>query len=142
MINIAKLTAFDRECGGIARLAQRLVENSVPAAEEKKLLRLLGREEDVLLVVIARMLECLDRLGALTAQKELDLKPLRMFFLGVLAWTPATLIHAGIEDLSDAYEGFGRFNGIIPPAIAAPEPDFLTEMMQRFPDERVNHEKY
>lgn len=58
-----------------------------------------------------------------------------MFFMGVLGWPPYVVMQeASLEDLSDAYEGYARFHGILPSAVQVPSGDFLQEMMKKFPD--------
>jgi hypothetical protein len=57
-----------------------------------------------------------------------------MFFMGVLGWPPPVVQDADINDLMDAYEGYMRFHGFLPPDMACPSKQFLSEMMDRFPD--------
>jgi hypothetical protein len=65
----------------------------------------------------------------------INLKYIRMFFMGVLGWPPSTVMQdADLEDLADAYEGYSRFHGLPAAQPAPPAAQFLIEMMKKFPD--------
>ena len=59
-----------------------------------------------------------------------------MFFLGVLGWPPMALQDAGVDDLSDAFEGFARHGGFYRERISVPSDQFFAEMTNRFPDRK------
>ena len=64
--------------------------------------------------------------------RVVDLRLLRRFFLGVLGWTPQTVMRdATLQDLQDAYAGFHSFHGLQDQRIGS---DFLVAMMKKFPD--------
>ena len=67
-------------------------------------------------------------------KKEINVKAIRMFFMGVLGWSPKVLMReSDIQDLADAYLGYAKFNGLLKlPQL--PTAVFLKEMMQKFPD--------
>ena len=56
--------------------------------------------------------------------------------MGVLGWTPETVMNqASLEDLHDAWLGYAEHKGLVP-ARPAVTPEFLNEMIKRFPDAR------
>lgn len=70
--------------------------------------------------------------------RRIDLVPLRRFFLGVLGWTPRTLMQeARLEDLKDALDGYAEHHGL---ARQKPSKDFLQRMMGLFPDQHPEKE--
>lgn len=66
----------------------------------------------------------------------MDIASLRRFFMGVLGWTPATVMReATVDDLADAYLGFFAFHPAAPAAAGnRPSKQFLQAMLGRFPD--------
>lgn len=64
----------------------------------------------------------------------IDIRAVRKFFMGVLGWTPDVLMaKASLGDLTDAFEGYAEFHGLIP-TVPALSRQFLNEMMKKFPD--------
>jgi hypothetical protein len=71
----------------------------------------------------------------------LNLRAARGFFMGVLGWTPATVMQgATLEDLADAHAGYLRAHGIAAPEAPPVGAGFLAEMMRKFPDTDRRHE--
>lgn len=67
--------------------------------------------------------------------RRFDRTLVRRFFLGVMKWTPRTLMdEATLDDLVDAYDGFMDYHGLRP-RMNTPDADFLKTMSQLFPDE-------
>lgn len=66
--------------------------------------------------------------------KQIDLQPLRRFFLGVMHWPPQQLMTARLEELQDARDGFADYNGLTLQRLPSA---FLKDMMQKFPDKDV-----
>ena len=63
--------------------------------------------------------------------RRVDIKPLRRFFLGVLAWPPETLMRARLEDLKDALDGYAEAHGLLRHPVSKA---FLEQMIRQFPD--------
>ena len=56
---------------------------------------------------------------------------LRRFFLGVMGWTPDTLLQASLRDLVDAAEGYAGKSS----KHDLPPPSFMQDMMKKHPDD-------
>lgn len=64
--------------------------------------------------------------------RQINLLPLRRFFLGVLGWTPHTLMQeAHLDDLKDALEGYAEHHGLARQVLSR---EFLQKMTTLFPD--------
>lgn len=70
--------------------------------------------------------------------RRIDMGPLRRFFLGVMGWTPHTLMQeARLEDLKDALDGYAEHRGLSRQALPK---SFLQRMMGLFPDQPSERE--
>ncbi len=73
--------------------------------------------------------------GTTSPRKTIDVKTLRQFFMGVLGWTPKTvMMEATVNDLVDAYEGYMWLHGSNEQS-SLPSSEFLQEMLKNFPDD-------
>lgn len=130
-------------------MAENLIGKTMPLPEIEEIMGMVddhggheaggGRScEERLAALLLDILDPFDRMGAVIAEgtgKRLDLRHVRMFFMGVLGWSPATVMdEADLNDLADAFEGYARFHGMRQDHPAAPSADFLTGMLNKFPD--------
>ena len=130
-VTLALIEEIERRDGGIYAAARRLVESGRGGAEMlPSALRL------------AEMIAPLENMGAVVVMpdggKRPDLRSLRRFFMGVLGWTPKTVMHeATLCDLEDAFLGYAHRNGLLKSGVF-PDKGFLIDMMKRFPDKDKN----
>lgn len=90
-----------------------------------------GLTAELLLAVLGPLLA----MGAVSPAGALDITGLRRFFLGVMGWPPRTVLReARLLDLQHAFEGFVRYHGR---GAGAVTPEFMSEMMQKFPDKTI-----
>lgn len=128
------LEAFQERYGSPYHLATRWIDGTLDSVLLEKIVDFFGIEEEDLEKTWLSIFEAVDALGAATADKKVDFKSIRMFFLGVLGWTPPALRSATMSDLADAFEGYRRFYNLSPASIGAPAASFMEDMMQKFPD--------
>ncbi len=122
MTTLADVLRLEAENGDLCALAEICAddENACPAATAK----------------LAEILLALDRMGAFYLEdnkKKADLQSVKKFFTGVMGWTPQTVLReATLTDLADAFEGYMTLQKPKKPGL--PSVQFLSAMMQRFPD--------
>ncbi len=129
--------------GSLYKIAEALLDKTLAAAEIESILKKLcchdHRDmpgEERLMQILLDILGPFEKMGAVVADngaKRLDVKNIRMFFMGVLGWPPSVVMDdADLRDLADAFEGYARFYG--PACKLPPSPHFLDEMIKKFPD--------
>lgn len=128
------LETLQERHGSLYHLASSWIEGTLAPELSDKILDFFSIEEEDLEKTWISIFEAVDALGAATTDKKVDFKSIRMFFLGVLGWTPSALRSARIDELADAFEGYRRFYNLSPASVSAPAASFMEDMMQKFPD--------